>query len=478
MTARSPGARLAWRLFATLLAVSWGSGCAPSGDAEGERTNLVVISLDTVRRDHLGVYGYDRPTSPFLDRFAERAAVFDWAFTQDTNTNPAHATVFTGLYPHQHGNEVNGHLLAGEHLTLAEHLAAEGYLTGAFLGGAPMKAEASRLDQGFERYDDDFEGRRRDGRTTVERALDWLAEAGAAEAGETSQPFFLFAHFWDAHGPYEPDPEELEPFDSPPSGVVLERIPPYQQLVQDGVEVRDLQHYVDRYDALIRRVDRLAERLIDSVPENTLIIVMADHGESLDERYHKLDHGAQVVDEQIRIPLLVAGPRVEPGRYQQFVSLVDLFPTVLELLGLTEPGMDLSGKSLAPGLQAGGTGGASGASPGDAAEVETIFAAARSDDARVADRGYELQRLRRVWGARDERWKLVVYPGVNGDLYELFDLENDPGELTNVFDDNRRTARNLLRAIEAWHPDHRRSVGTLEVSDALREQLRSLGYVE
>ena len=469
--------RFTVRWLSLLVVVTLGTGCGPTAEPEpgAKGTNLLIVSLDTVRRDHLGLYGYDRSTTPFLDGFAARAAVFDWAFTQDTNTNPAHATLFTGLYPHQHGNEVNGHLLGDPLVTLAERLAALDYRTAAFVGGAPMKAEASRLDQGFDHYDDAFEGRRRDGRISLEHALAWLDQAAA---DRDASPFFVFAHFWDAHGPYEPDPEELEPFDSPPSGVQLERIPPYQQLTVDGAPLRDLQGYVDRYDALIRRVDSLTRRLVEAVPENTLIVVMADHGESLDERYHQLDHGAQVVDEQIRIPLLVAGPGVVPARHQRTASLVDLYPTILELLGAESDSLEVAGKSLAGLLSSGERAADAPADAADAPVHETVFSAARSDDARVADRGYRLVRLRRVWGVRSDAWKLVVYPGVDGDLYELFDLINDPGERVNVFDDHRRTARDLLRELEAWHPDHRRSVGTLEVSDELREQLRSLGYVD
>lgn len=441
-------------------------GCRPA--EETPPPNLLIVSWDTVRRDHLPIYGYDRPTSPFLSELAGRAAVFDRAFTQDTNTSPAHASLFTGLYPHEHGNQVNGNLLPADRVTLAEILSDAGYQTAAFLGGAPMKRGASGLHQGFDTYDDQFDDRRRDGRVSLERALDWL------DGRDRQQPFFLFAHFWDAHGPYEPDPEELAPFRTDELGPLLEGIPKYQQLEEDGRPLTHLQPYVDRYDALIRRVDGLTRRLVEAVPDDTVVVVLADHGESLGERYHKLDHGAQVVDEQIRIPLVIAGPGSAPGQVDRTVEMVDLLPTVLDLLGLEIPEMpgEVSGRSVA---------GLVGGAPTVDEDIDvddTVFVAARADTGRVADRGYRLIRLRRIWGVRSPQWKLVVYPARRGDIYELFDLRSDPGETTDVFPSHKRQARNLLTQLEGWHPRHGEPIDTIAVSDDLRRQLRSLGYLD
>lgn len=442
------------------------AGCDPAAAPEPPPPNLLIVSWDTVRRDHLPVYGYDRPTAPFLSELAADGAVFDRAFTQDTNTSPAHASLFTGLYPHEHGNQVNGNLLAEERVTLAEILSGAGYQTAAFLGGAPMKRDASGLQQGFATYDDEFADRRRDGRLSLDRALAWL------EGRDPERPFFLFAHFWDAHGPYEPDPEELLAFDSGELGPALERIPKYQQLTVGGAPLTHLQPYVDRYDALIHRVDDLTRRLVAAMPDDTVVVVLADHGESFDERYHQLDHGAQVVDEQIRIPLVIAGPGVAPGRVDRVVEMVDLLPTVLDLVGVERQG-EVSGRSVA-GLVGGGASGSEESVEWD----DTVFAAARADSARVRDRGYRLVRLRRVWGVRSPQWKLVVYPAQRGDVYELFDLRADPGETENVFLSHKRQARNLLDRLEEWHPRHGESIDTIAVSDELRRQLRSLGYLD
>lgn len=447
---------LGWASIAGLLLSILTAGCRQSPQVD----RLVIVSLDTLRRDHLGLYGYPRPTSPELDRLAAASAVFEEAFTQDVNTNPAHATLFTGLYPHEHGNRVNGHLLRRDVPVLAELLSHAGFATGAFVGGAPMKAEASGLDRGFGTYDDRFAGRRRDGRETTARALAWWSDL------PPRKPAFLFLHLWDAHGPYEPDPEELAPFRRQARGPRLDRIPEYQRIEDDGEPLGHLFPFVDRYDALIRRLDGLVGRVEDALdPQRTLLVVLSDHGETLGERYHPLDHGAQLWDEQIRVPLLLKGAGVPPGRYEGFVELVDLVPTLLGHLGVQSP--PTRGRDLGPLLRG-----------ANVAPRDHVFGAARADSGRYGDRGYRLDVMRRIFSVRSEGWKLIAYPAREGEIFELYDLRADPGETRDVASENRAKARELLRILEAWNGDRSRPIATIGVSDELREQLRSLGYLD
>ncbi|NIU19571.1 MAG: sulfatase, partial [Actinobacteria bacterium] len=268
-----------------------------------------MISLDTVRRDHLTSYGYGRDTMPRLDALARQSAVFDNAYAQDTNTNPSHASMFTGLYPHVHGSRYNGQCLNDGELTLAEILEESGYATGAFVSGFTMTARASCLDQGFARYDDNFDGHRRDGWTTTDLALEWLDER------RNSEPYFLFLHLYDAHGPYLPPGNYSKLFASHDPGPPVTP-PNYQTVAAPGhVPEEGLNGYVDRYDGMLRFMDDALDVLLDSIDlERTVVVVLADHGETLGERHRQLDHGGQVFDEQIGIPLVIHAPGMEHRR--------------------------------------------------------------------------------------------------------------------------------------------------------------------
>ena len=195
-----------------------------------------------------------------------------------------------------------------------------GWRTGAFVAGTPLRAAASGLDRGFEVYDDEFVGWRRGGRATLDAALSWWRALG------TDEPAFLFLHLYDAHGPYKPPDDLLGLFTSPERGRRLRRIPDYQQLYGPGGRpLERVADYSDRYDAVLRLLDGLTAEAIGAAdPARTIVVVVADHGETLFERRFPLDHGARVVEEQIRIPLLLAAPGLAPGRIGATVETVDL----------------------------------------------------------------------------------------------------------------------------------------------------------
>ena len=438
-----------------------GSGAA--GEHRGPRPNLVVVSLDTVRRDHVSLYGYSKPTTPFLDELAAEGWVFDSAFTVDTNTNPAHASLLTGLHPYQHGSQANGMLLDSSVATLAEVLSASGYRTGGFVSGAPLRDDASGLARGFDLYDDDFEGARRSGDITTSAAIDWLdAEATPAADGAELQPFFLFVHLYDAHGPYEPTTEELAALPGSDGSGLVARVPEYQRLYgADGTLLRELHEYVDRYDALIRRVDGLLARIWAQLDaSNTYVLITSDHGETFDERWYQLSHGAQVYDEQIRIPMVLLGPGLEPRRLSEPVSLVDFVPSIVQRLAVDWPSATSGIDWFAGDLPA-----------------RPMFSTARASQERYANLGYELAILSRIHSVRSEGWKLHQFPGREGDEFQLYDLATDPGEQVDVLQQNREEARRLFSALRDWNPGFRESVRRSGLSKGLAEQLRSLGYL-
>jgi arylsulfatase A-like enzyme len=364
-----------------------------------------------------------------------------------------------------HGATNNGVLLPPGVTTLAEILRGAGFRTAGFVSGAAMAARTTGLERGFETYDDEFRGIRRDGAETTRRALEWLR---ARTPGERA---VLFVHLYDPHGPYLAVGPYAALFAGAPAGPALERIPEYQRVLDPaGQLVTALGDYVRRYDAMIRYADdRLAELLAAVDLERSVVVVLSDHGETLGERYHPLDHGGHVTDEQVRIPLVIHVPGAAPARIAAPVETVDLLPTLLELLGVAQPpDLDIAGRSLAPLLR--------GDEP-RGARRELVFSTSRALSDRYADRGYALDPTRRIHAARSSRWKLVWYPGTHGDYFELYDLAADPGETTNVADAHPRVRDALAEALRAWLGAP--GAGGMPALDPdLREKLRQLGYAD
>jgi arylsulfatase A-like enzyme len=319
---------------------------------------------------------------------------------------------------------------------------------------------ATGLDRGFASYDDAVAGLRRPGRETALRAVEWL------RALPDDERFFLLVHLFDAHGPYRPRDPHTDRFRAPAPGPVLDRIPPYQRLSdpEGRPEVR-LNGYVDRYDATIRYQDDQVGLLLDAVDlDHTVVVVLSDHGETLGERYHPLDHGARVFDEQIRIPLIVHAPGREPRRVQDLVQTVDLLPTLLELLQVAAPpDLEAQGRSLVRLLR------------GRRLEPLSVFSSAVTLPKRY-DRSYRLQPGRQLHAVRTERWKLIVYPGVEEDYVELYDLQRDPGETRNRADVEPKLREELHAQLRRWLALGRPQAAP-EVSPGLRRYLEDLGYV-
>ncbi len=440
--------------WATLVLWCALTACGP----EAPPRNLVFISMDTVRADHLSLYGYGRPTSPVLAELGAQAAVFTNAFSQQTNTSPSHASMFTGLYPHVHGNETNFQTLPEGRATLAQILAKQGFKTAGFVTGVAMQ-KYTGLDRGFEVYKDEMNGWRRDGRTATGEAIQWLG------ALAPEQRFFLFLHLYDAHGPYEVAGGKTL-FRSADPGPLLANVPEYQRMMPGGKDLRHLNEFVDRYDTQIHYIDSLIGELLKHVdPKTTMVVVTADHGETLGERYHVLDHGGQVYDEQIRIPLVVRTPRGKARRIDTMVETIDLLPTLLEVLQVPRPeGLALQGDSLAPLL--GG---------GRKPLRSVTLAGARSEPDWYPE--YALDKKRSIYSIRSSRWKLIAYPGVKEDSFELFNLETDPGETRNIAAEHLDVRSTLAAALTRWHEQKNPARPEADLPEDLRDKLRQLGYV-
>jgi arylsulfatase A-like enzyme/predicted Zn-dependent protease len=415
---------LAAALAVTLLGVP---GCGRRGGRD-----IVVVTLDTVRADHLGCYGHRGGLTPALDRLAANAVVFDDASAAVPLTLPSHASLFTGRYPTSTGVRNNGAFVLPEsETTLAERLEAMGFATGAVIAAYPLQSRYG-LAQGFAIYDESLPHHalkdagafavhfdERDARLVTDRALDvWSRLSG--------KPRFLWVHYFDAHAPYAA-PE--------PWGAA---------------------HQDDPYDGEIAYVDAEAGRLLDRIAQDApeaIVVVASDHGEGLGEHGEKT-HGVFLYQSTVRVPLVIRAPGLWPGgkRVAQPVSLVDVVPTLLALAAIPiPPGLD--GTDLAPAVAG--------------APLARREVYAESYLPLLQFRFSPLTML------RDGALKYIDAPEV-----ELYDLARDPGEIDNLAGGSRNAtalASRLAQIVDGADPGaDARAAGATDAESEAR--LRSLGY--
>jgi arylsulfatase A-like enzyme len=427
-------------------------------DAAAQK-NLLLVTVDTLRADHLGAYGYPRPTSPRIDELARRGLLFRSAETVQSATWPALTSLQTGLHPSAHGVIWNGWKPRARFVTLADLLHARGYETSAFLTN--MKGTAH---PGFSRL---FLARGRDqaeqDRAATEAAITQLARV-------RDRPFFLWVHLISPHADYAP-PAPYDVFapgtTSSLGGGVTELVSARERGVR--LTEADVAHVVGLYDGEIAYADALVGRLLDALraqglEERTLVVFTADHGEDLHEHNRYFFHSPSMYSSSLRIPLILALPGVLPrgARTDQPASLVDVAPTVLGLLGLPAPST-FQGVNLLPG----------GAVP--ARPTRTAVFAETSG---------------RIFSVSTPEWRLVynpegLVPEAPGGPYpigrtELFGRRRDPREQGNVAALHPETVRSLVAEVEAWR---RRDLGhgapdaVQTIDPATAEELRALGYI-
>ncbi len=437
------------RAFSVLVLAACGVGCADVP----RRDNVVVITIDTLRADALGVYGNPGGHSPHIDAFAAGAIVFEDAVTAIGTTSPSHATLFTGLYPKHHGVRKNSDRLDDRFTTLAEILQGAGYETASFVSWDLMQRRGG-LGQGISTVADPPKAKHavRTGEEVSEMAIPWLSSRG-------DQPFFLWLHYFEPHSPY------------PLSAYAREQLAGYTGPLADGASIKtfyslgrgipwtpeEVRAVRVLYDGRVRDVDRIVGEILEVLERQdlisgTIVLIASDHGQLLGE-HGTVGHGWQLTQPVLHVPLIIRLPGFEPRRIAGRAGLVDLVPTFLDLFELAgPPGLD--GTSLVPLLK------------GKSRPTGVYFAEVR--DSKVSQ-------------PRDE--SIAVFDGdLKGvwkpDGWSLYDLATDPKELRPVapdLDDSRRAA---LRDLAAGY--HRTAIEASrpEVSDAVRKQLESLGYIE
>jgi len=447
------------------------------------------VSIDTLRADHLGAYGYPFGTSAFLDSLAERSVVFSRAYAAMSMTLPSHATMFTSLYPIQHRVLKNSLRLAESNSTLAEILAEAGFATGGFTSMREHFVEGG-LAQGFTAFDEPGPAGQgelpyRPADETVDRALEWVRGIPA------DQRFFLWVHVYDPHQPLAPPAAHREAVAASDAAARDERIR-FLRDVQHvsrgpGHDGRPLFRKGDAgmldlhtaYDGEVHFVDAQIRRLFTSVESalrgsDALWIITSDHGEGLGNHAYKF-HGRHIYEEQVRVPLIVygTGDTWRPARVDALVEHVDLLPTISELAGVAEAARAreprIQGHSLLPLLR--------GDRPDASARRIAAFVQRRNYAAE--DRGSPLVRrdfeVGRKFAWIGPRWKLIYRS--TGPV-ELFDLENDPYETRDLAPlEHERVATlksRLLDRIAILEADA--GADAEPVEPATVERLRALGY--
>lgn len=424
--------------------------------------NLIIISSDTLRADHLGAYGYERDTSPRIDAFVRnRAVVLEQAIAPSPYTIASEASLLASQYPARHGaiaRDTKEGLQLGtlkpEAVTLAEVLQGKGYDTAAFVSQGELSAD-SGIDQGFDRYT--IKGGSLS--TILPESLEWIDN-------RNENPFFLFTQAYDTHAPYHAPGSYEHMFDGEYDGALAdhEQFPlsyseideeaPLRWLVKDGdgavlripgedplpLSQRDLDHVIAHYDEQVRFVDDAVGSFLDALEEkglleNTIVVFLASHGETLADDMDRpggaflrlFGHG-HVRDELVRVPVILHVPRVSASRVAKQVELVDLYPTLLDLMRIPLP-------SLAK----------------DAVQGESFASLLFGDSEGGGEYAFgELPLVMEF--VRTPEWKLIR----NASGYsELYNIREDPGERNNVLQKYSQVAERLQQILKEWRSNQK-----------------------
>ena len=415
--------------------------------------NIILISIDALRADHLSCYGYHRNTSPNIDRLAREGTLFKNGFSQATWTIPSHASIFLSQYAWRHKLDSPEKRLHSLPTMLAEILKNENYATAAFTGGVWISSRYG-FDQGFEIYEDGIPGKQRHYGISfyIDKLLSWLESV-------RNKKFFLFIHTYDVHEPYNPPAPYFDLYTKgrceeikTSKGIMVKRLDAlkltpkeidYIMAVYDG----GINYFDDQLEKIFEKLDQLG------IDKTTIIIITSDHGEAFRE-HGKLDHCHKPYIEEVHVPLIMKGPGIPGNRtYDNYVQLIDIVPTILEILNIPQR-KEMQGRSILPLM--------------NNCEIEERFTT------------YS-------WGGsgpqgpvslRTRQWTYIMKH--NG-LDELYDRINDPKEQNNIIEKRPLIAQKLKEELEDFivltSEAKPRVAEKVRIDEELKERLKSLGYL-
>jgi arylsulfatase A-like enzyme len=446
-----------------LLLLAAGACAAPQAPSQ----RIILVTIDTLRADHLGAHGYPRGVSPFLDSLAERSVVFEQAFSSSSHTAPSHASLFTSLQPAQHRLLVNGELLDDQLLTIAELLSEQGYRTAAF---TPVKF-LNGLAAGFDHFSSSEAYEPAD--AVLTRAFEWLEENGA----DTKS--FVWIHLYDVHEWVAPKHLQRKKVRWVRENAELQGGELRQWLVEHHGLPAELSEggapivrSINRYDGQLYAVDQALESFYGKLGAHELLdesiwFITSDHGEGLGN-HHRMGHGQYIYDEQIHVPLLVHSPTegLAIGRVPNMVGLVDVAPTIAALVGssMETQAIPVVGQSILPLLR-------------DRQALWTVtetFSQRRPADERRIKEGWLPGD---VYANRSDDRKLII--NTEGSC-EYYDLGADPFEIDNRCDPSEPDVAELIRLLtEAFEgmQTQGEAMHSGVASPEVIEELKALGYL-
>ncbi len=454
--------------------------------------NILLIVIDATRAKNMSLYGYSRPTTPNLERFAERCVVYDTAISPAGWSLPAHASMFTGLYPSKHGAHDQHKFLSPEHITMAEWLHARGYDTLAFCDNAYV-GHSTGLDRGFDRFNKDFNNTP-DYLREINRKLNiGLAsllgqrDSGARHANKQVQsalrhlqpsekPFFMFIHYSEPHAPYRL-PRKFRRF--MPDGISFRSAQqvnqdPWKYLIDpDSMDEEDFKALTAIYDAEIAYADERIAQVLGwfeerNILDETMVIITADHGENIGD--HKMmAHKYCLYDTLLHVPLLIQFPTgsVKPDRLTHQVQTLDIFPTIMSMLGeaSSETYRSLQGYDITSSERHEFT-----IAEQSLPDLTTFYKRYPGVDVSRYDRSLKM--------IRTDRYKYIWASDGN---HELFDLQVDPDEEQNIIKDQQKIAKDLDRRLTSWQDSFEAAAPSEpapEFDEEIKARLRALGYLE
>jgi arylsulfatase A-like enzyme len=430
------------------------------------KVNILLITIDTVRADYLGCYGNQQMKTPNIDRIAQRGVLFKTAVCEMPVTTPSHASILTSLEPRVHGILTNSWTIRTTITTLPEILKTKGYTTAGFVSVFHL-GRTLGFAQGFDTFDDHFDGLQRNATQVTDVTLNWLAK-------NQKKPWFIWLHYFDAHTPYEPPAQFANLYPDANNGSKIyasfSQLSAMEEHKCTPTE-KDIAHMKALYSGEISYIDAEFGRLMTNLHQqgilnNTIIILVADHGECFDHGIYA-NHDQSLYEHAIRVPLLIAGPKSLLPQEKQINTLVrtiDIMPTILAITKIKSETF-MQGKNLLPLVR--------GTNPGTTgfAVIERRYYQNQQDCIRrhipVGER----------YAVRTDKWKYIWSEFAP---LELYDLEQDPDEANNLIKNHPEMKAELQQDLDKWLADNNklRQWAFQKIDEQTAEQLRSLGYIQ